>query len=298
MNDNELGRRLVGLVPDPAPGYWGAVDGAREQAASGGSAPLSSPRSARPELAAGGGRRSRILMVAAAITVALAVGGGLLAARPDSTQITSPADQSGSATTTTVSTSPSPQPQLSGPGPSGSVADREPTGAIVVNGDRLAAFPGDRSVTDAGSDPAYGQVAPGLTGTDFDGAEVTIQPDGRRKAVVFVAHWCPHCQPLLATLSRLVAEQRVPDDLDVYVVSTHYMPEASPVQPQSWPILDELRGQGVRILRDDGDSRAATVYAEGGFPTIVYLDGNDRVVARSAGELDADALAGLLARTS
>lgn len=54
----------------------------------------------------------------------------------------------------------------------------------------------------------------------------------------------------------------------------------------------------MRILRDDGNSQASTAYAEGGFPTIVYLDGGDRVVARSAGELDADALADLLARTS
>lgn len=296
MNDDELGRHLTRLVPDPAPGYWDTIDRALEDVAEGRPAPLA----AGPEAATGGGRRSRVLMVAAAFTVALAMAGGLMAARTDRTQTTTPADQT-APTTTTADPSPSSQlgpQQQTEPGPSGSVADRAPTGAIVVNGDPLAAFPADRSVTDAGSDPAYGREAPGLTGTDFDGTEVRIEPDGRRKAVVIVAHWCPHCQTLLDTLSQLVEQHRVPDDLDLYVVSTHYMPEASPLQPQRWPVLAELRARGVRILRDDADNQASVAYGEGGFPTIVYLDGGDRVVARSAGELDADVLADLLARTS
>ena len=243
-------------------------------------------------------------MVAAVLVVGLAVAGGLLATRQPSTGIATQPDQPVPAVTVDPSPAPSPDPtnlengtDPTGTGQPGTVAVRTPIGPIVVSGDPLPRMPEGLWVTDAVSEPAYGQVAPELTGTDFDGTEVRIQPDGRRKAVLLVASWCPHCQSQLATLSELLVQQRVPDDLDLYVVSTSYMAEAPP-QPQNWPVLDDLRRRGALILRDDGENSAATAYAVAGFPTIVYLDGADRVVARSSGELDADQLAELLTRTS
>lgn len=295
MNDDERGRELAELVPSPAPGYWAAIDAALGR--------VTADRTV-PGVADGGRRRARILMVAAVLVVGLAVAGGVLATRHPSTLIATQPEQSVPAVIVNPSPALAPDPtdltgatDPTGTGQTGPVAGRAPTGSIVVTGDPLPAMPDGLSVPDAGSDPAHGRVAPELTGTDFDGTEVRIQPDGRRKAVLFVASWCPHCQSQVATLSELLAQDRVPDDLDLYVVSTAYKAELPP-QPQDWTALDDLRRRGVQILRDDEASSAAIAYAEAGFPTIVHLDGADRVVARSVGELDADSLAELLTRTS
>jgi thiol-disulfide isomerase/thioredoxin len=56
-------------------------------------------------------------------------------------------------------------------------------------------------LSDPASDPAVGQPAPSMTGVDRTGAAVTYTPGGGSPSlVVFLAHWCPHCQndlPLL-----------------------------------------------------------------------------------------------------
>ena len=69
-------------------------------------------------------------------------------------------------------------------------------------------------------DPAIGMTMPTLHGKSvFDGKPVTIAPNGKPQAIVFVAHWCPHCQ---AEVPRLVAlaKQGVFKGLEVTAVAT------------------------------------------------------------------------------
>ena len=61
-------------------------------------------------------------------------------------------------------------------------------GPITVTGDLLPAFEGD-TATDAGA----GLAAPILEGESFDGTAVVVEP-GSPTLLVFLAHWCPHCQ--------------------------------------------------------------------------------------------------------
>lgn len=328
MTDDYLTRHLPGLAPDPAPGYWARIDTALEQAAAH-RTPVAPrfDRSRHSEASPGRGRRSyerpsgerpdhdgrhrsRILLVAAAILLALVAAGGILAALPDTNPIATSPETTATTEPPSIPAIPTIPPSTSSPtseaapvsdgagsGGSGPAVERTPTGPVVVTGAPLVPAPYGRTVSDATSDQAYGQVAPTIVGTDFDGTPVTIEPDGRRKAVLFVASWAPHAQAQLATLSELLAAQRVPDDVDLYVVSTRYNPDGAPA-PQSWPVLDELRRRGAHILRDDDASEALTAYGDGPFPNIAYLDEENRVVARSTGELDADTLAELLTRTS
>ena len=60
---------------------------------------------------------------------------------------------------------------------------------VLISGESLPAFGGDPN-----SDAAIGLPAPGLTGRGFDGQEIAVTNDGRPKVVLFLAHWCPHCQ--------------------------------------------------------------------------------------------------------
>src|SRR5690606_35798431 len=43
-------------------------------------------------------------------------------------------------------------------------------------------------------DPAVGMTMPTLRGASQDGEAMTIGPDGPAKIIVYLAHWCPHCQ--------------------------------------------------------------------------------------------------------
>ena len=44
------------------------------------------------------------------------------------------------------------------------------------------------------NDPAVGMTIPTVSGSDLQGDPMTIEADGQAKVILFVAHWCPHCQ--------------------------------------------------------------------------------------------------------
>src|SRR5438067_7192386 len=69
------------------------------------------------------------------------------------------------------------------------VAGLEETRQVTVAGAALADYTKGKS-----PDPAAGQSIPEVRGAAFDGTPVKITNDGKGKVIVFVAHWCPHCQ--------------------------------------------------------------------------------------------------------
>jgi thiol-disulfide isomerase/thioredoxin len=170
------------------------------------------------------------------------------------------------------------------------VRDAEPTSEVTVEGETLSVLPENLPVTDPTSDPEAGNPAPALSGTGFDGSEVTIAADGRAKAVYFLAHWCPHCQVELPLVQELIDEGQLPEGLDVYAVSTAVDQSRGNYPPGVW-----LAREGFEqpVIRDDAASTAYQAYGGSGFPYVVYLDGENRVVARSAGELGKDNIAAM-----
>lgn len=165
--------------------------------------------------------------------------------------------------------------------------DGAETAAVTTEGEPLTRLPEDVRVSDETSDPDFGQVAPTLTGTGFDGGEVTIGADGSPKVVYFLAHWCSHCQAEVPLVQQLIEDGRVPEGLDIYGVSTAVDSGQGNYPPSAW--LDR-EGFGPTVVRDDADSSGYVAFGGGGFPYVVYLDGENRVVARSSGSLDADTI--------
>ena len=66
-----------------------------------------------------------------------------------------------------------------------------PTSASSATLGNAPALPAFQATAD---DPAVGRAMPEVRGTSFDGSSVAIANDGRAKVLLFVAHWCPHCQ--------------------------------------------------------------------------------------------------------
>lgn len=171
----------------------------------------------------------------------------------------------------------------------------EQTAAVEIDGAGLTVMPEGVNIGTAANDPAVGLTAPSLTATDFEGKEITIGADGRPKAVYFLAHWCPHCQAEVGLVQELIDNGGLPDGLDLYAVSTAVDEGRGNYPPQSW-LLDE--GFEPITVRDDGASSAFTAFGGSGFPYVVYLDGENRLLARSAGQLDAETITNLWVETA
>ena len=132
-------------------------------------------------------------------------------------------------------------------------------------------------------DPAVGMTIPSVSGKDFDGKDITISgDDGKAKVILFVAHWCPHCQREVPLLSEHLADHPMPDDVELLTVSTSVQPGATNYPPQEW--LDR-EGWTAPVLADDEDSTVAQTFGLSAFPYFVVVDADGKVVERATGEL-------------
>lgn len=131
------------------------------------------------------------------------------------------------------------------------------------------------------ADPAVGMTIPTVTGTDFDGNQVTIGPDGGAKVIVFVAHWCPHCQREVPLLKAHLDDHPMPDDVSLLTVSTSVKPGASNYPPQAWLARE---GWSAPVLADDEAGSVAQQFGLTSFPYFVVVGADGKVVQRSSGE--------------
>jgi thiol-disulfide isomerase/thioredoxin len=136
--------------------------------------------------------------------------------------------------------------------------------------------------TDAADDPAAGMAAPELHGASFDGSPVTITNDGKAKLIVFVAHWCPHCQREVPVLARWLEDGKLPASVSFYVVSTGVDQARPNYPPSTW-----LREAGLTapVLADDAEGSAAGAYGLSAYPFFTAVGADGKVVARDSGEL-------------
>ena len=114
-----------------------------------------------------------------------------------------------------------------------------------------------------------------------------ITDDGKAKLVVFVAHWCPHCQREVPVLVRWLQDGKLPTSVSLYVVST-----AVDRERPNWPPSTWLREAGLTapVLADDAEGSAAGAYGVSAFPFFTTVDADGKVVARDSGELTPDQL--------
>lgn len=153
---------------------------------------------------------------------------------------------------------------------------------VEVDGEPLTPLP------EEGADPAVGTAAPALSGFDYSGDPVDITPgSGGPMMVVFLAHWCPHCNDEVPVLQQWQADGGIPDDLQVVGVSTAARPDAPNYPPGEW--LAE-KGWDWPVLADDASSTAAQAYGLTYFPFLTFIDADGNVEARAYGELPIEEL--------
>jgi cytochrome c biogenesis protein CcmG, thiol:disulfide interchange protein DsbE len=173
---------------------------------------------------------------------------------------------------------------------SGGNADPATTGTVAVSGNPLPQF------TDTSDDAAVGMTLPTLEGNDQSGAPMTIGADGRPTMIVFVAHWCPHCQREVPVVQQWVDDGGLPEGVDLVSVSTAIDPNRPNYPPDAW-LADE--GWTAPVLVD-ADNSAAQAVGLSAYPFFVAIDDDGTVVLRATGELPTDqldAIASTLAQT-
>jgi cytochrome c biogenesis protein CcmG/thiol:disulfide interchange protein DsbE len=158
----------------------------------------------------------------------------------------------------------------------------EQTRTVTVTGTPLPPLPAK------GADPAIGMTPPTLAGANFTGTPVTIAPGtGGPMLVVFVAHWCPHCQREVPRLVSWIGQGAPPADLQLFAVSTAVDKSAGNYPPSSW--LAKVSWTKP-VLVDDDKGSAAQAWGLTSFPYFVLVGADGKVKLRVTGEVDTDDL--------
>lgn len=150
-------------------------------------------------------------------------------------------------------------------------------GEVTVTGTPLPQYPRDDSA------PAVGMKIPTLTGRNFAGQPVTIAPNGKALMVVFLAHWCPHCNREAPKLGAYLKQNGgTPPGVDLAIVPTGSNQTAPNWPPSQW--VKDMGLGSVTTLVDDKAQTAAAAYGLSYYPYIVLVDKNGVVVDRRTGE--------------
>jgi thiol-disulfide isomerase/thioredoxin len=161
------------------------------------------------------------------------------------------------------------------------------TRPVTITGTPLDKLPA------SGADPAVGKEIPEARGQSFSGVPVDIRNDGRPKLILFVAHWCPHCQREVPLLSKYLKAHPLPKGVDLYTVSTAVNEPRGNYPPSAWLAKE---GWTAPTLADSDDGKAADAFGLPGFPYFVAVDGSGKVVARTSGEITTDEFVNLAAK--
>jgi thiol-disulfide isomerase/thioredoxin len=165
-----------------------------------------------------------------------------------------------------------------------------PTTALSVIPDSQPATVTGTALPDfqtSGTDAAIGLVAPTVDGLNFGGQKVSLSPSGGPYMVVFLAHWCPHCNTEVPRLLNWKHSGAVPAELNVIGVATA-VSKASVNYPPStwfsnkgweWPVMvDTTQGDGAA-------GKVAQAFGATGWPYMVLVGKDGKVKMRTSGEV-------------
>lgn len=166
----------------------------------------------------------------------------------------------------------------SGGGGGGGTNAVEVSAEVSVDGAALPDFS-----SSAAKDPAIGLTAPTLGSVDFDGNNVQVGgATGSPYAVIFLAHWCPHCQAEVPRLVSLAKNGQIAG-VDVTGVATGTSDQSPNYPPSKWLAREDWP---FAVMVDTSKGTAASAYGLTGYPYMVFVDANGQVAGRTSGEIE------------
>lgn len=151
-----------------------------------------------------------------------------------------------------------------------------------INGEALP------PLEDPANDPAVGTPAPSIAGEDLlTGEPVTVQPDQDGPLMLlFLAHWCNHCQREVPIVQDLVDAGNLPDEIRLVAVAAGIDENAPNYPPDLW--LEGEDWTAPTIVDTDGS--LAQAFGLSAYPYWVLVGEDGNVTARFSGALGAEQL--------
>ncbi len=160
----------------------------------------------------------------------------------------------------------------------GSGGDHE-YGTVSVTGTALPRY------VDSSNDPAVGKTIPTVKGENFAGDPTEITPtSGKAQMIVFLAHWCPHCNREAPRLAAYLKDHNgaPPANVGLTIVPTGSNAQAPNWPPSQWVVQMGL--SSLNTLVDDKQQTAAAAFGLSAYPFIVMVGADGKVVERRSGE--------------
>jgi thiol-disulfide isomerase/thioredoxin len=156
----------------------------------------------------------------------------------------------------------------------------EVSDALTIDGGLLDEY--DETI----DDPTVGTPGPVITGQQFDGSSITIGgPTDQPTMLVFLAHWCPHCNDEIPEIVKLRDAGDLPADLNIIGISTAVVDDRDNYPPSEWMVEKDWTWP---VLADTAEAEAFQTYGGTGFPYTVMLDADGNVLARKSGNEPAE----------
>lgn len=157
-------------------------------------------------------------------------------------------------------------------GDGGDGGSLEDVGAPTVEG---------RALPTPGPDVEAALDAPVVTGEGLSGGQVRVPARDSGTIVLFLAHWCPHCQREVPVVQDWIDAGGLSEDVELVSVATAIDPSRPNYPPDAWL---EREGWTPPVLVDT-DSSVAQTYGLTSFPFWVFVNADGEVVSRRSGEL-------------
>jgi thiol-disulfide isomerase/thioredoxin len=170
-------------------------------------------------------------------------------------------------------------------GPSDKVSVASQTGEVRVAGAALTAY------SAGAADASVGRPIPELRGYSFDGQPIAVTPAGDPKIVIFVAHWCPHCQAEVPRIVDWLAAGRLPG-AQLVAVSTGVDATRPNYPPSEWLAREDWV---IPTIADDTSGTAGEAFGLTGYPYFVAVKADGTVAARASGEQTLEQLQAMIA---
>lgn len=142
-------------------------------------------------------------------------------------------------------------------------------------------------------EPAAKMSAPVISGTGLNGEQISTGTSNP-KVILFLAHWCGHCQIEVPIVQKWIDENGNPDPIEMYAVITSISAGQPNYPPDKWL---ESENWTIPTFTDNEQDGVANLFGLKGFPFWALVDHHGKIITRLNGSFTAEQFETILLNT-